>query len=164
MLRIIILFMFWGLIFLCSCRDNSDNRLTISPSSKSEIKIDLNDSVYYLVTLKQNGFRSINRYTNDILDGEQLVFGELGKLEAKYTVKMGISSGHQYHFFESGSLKNYTYYKGIYPTYFGVQYWDNPLNTINESIHYGDRGRIDRIKFFDSLGYPIKDSIPPNGN
>lgn len=150
------------LIVMTGCTEAKEqgSKINLDVNAISEVHFKLNDSVHFILTLQPNGLKSINRYKNHVLDGEQLVFGPNGQLVDKLTTKSGVSNGHQYQFFPSGSLKNFTYYEGIYPAYFGVEYWDNPLNTIHKSIHYGERGSIERIKLFDTLGYFISDSVP----
>ena len=113
-----------------------------------------------VVNFKNNRITNIIKLINNKENGERLLFYSNGKLSKKAIVSHGIYTDYCYEFYPSGSALAYTFYCGIYPSYFGIEYWDGPLNTMKKSIHYGERGKIERIRFFDSLGNFIKDSIP----
>jgi hypothetical protein len=149
-------------IYACNSSDTKKNdRIVIIKSVKVQtIEVIENDSMKSIIIIKDGKVENIDKYKNGKLNGEQLKFYDNGLLSKKINTSNGITEGHKYEFYPSGSILSYNYYCQIYPCYFGVEYWDSPLNTLKKSIHYGKRGEIEKVKLFDTLGYFIKDSVP----
>lgn len=151
-------------LFLISCNEKNSNqnkKIIIGKNDKIQsIEIVESDSTKSIIFIKDGKVENINKYKNEKLNGEQLRFYDNGMLSKKANVSNGVSEGYIYEFYPSGSILSYNYYCQIYPCYFGVEYWDNPLNTLKKSIHYGKKGSIDKVRLFDTLGNFTKDSIP----
>jgi hypothetical protein len=151
-------------VVLSSCYDNTggeNGNIIIREQEKiKSIEIFENDSTKSVIILKDGKIETISKFKKGKLNGEQLKFFSNGNLSKKGGVSNGLSNGYIYEFYPSGSILSFNYYCQIYPCNFGVEYWDGPLNTLKKSIHYGERGNVDKVRLFDSLGYFIKDSFP----
>ena len=149
-------------LFLFACKSNKKPE-TITLQKKDSIqKVEIveNDYTKTVINLKGAQIESIIKYVNNKMTGEQLSFHKNGFLSKKLQTLKGITEGHRYEFYESGAFMSHTYYKDIYPAFFGTQYWDGPYGLMKSSIHYKDRGEIERVRIFDTLGNFSKDSVP----
>jgi hypothetical protein len=159
-IKILSIFTTMSLLYACNEKGRNSNNLVINNKDAiSTITVIENDSMKSVITIKSGKVETLNKFLNEKLNGEQLKFYPKGGVAKKANVSVGISEGYVYEFYPSGSVLSYNYFCNIYPCYFGVEYWDNPLNTIKKSIHYGNKGNINKIRLFDTLGIFIKDSI-----
>jgi antitoxin component YwqK of YwqJK toxin-antitoxin module len=151
------------LMMMClSCNIQRDDALTIKREQPvSKIILPLSDSTRIEIRLNDNhSIKSITQYKKSEFNGEQLNFHQNGRLHKKFEAWENIYHGHNYEFFESGALAADNFFCNSYPCTYGAEYWDGPHGIMKKSIHYGTKGEIVRIKFFDSSGNFIKDSTP----
>ncbi|HET8687913.1 MAG TPA: hypothetical protein VFM18_14825 [Methanosarcina sp.] len=100
------------------------------------------------------------KFKNGVIDGEGFTFYPNGKLQKKIDTRNGIREGHSKYFYESGALKNEVFYCFGKPMYFGYEYWDAPVILTKSIIDFGENGRIEKIKRFDTAGHFLRDSFP----
>lgn len=148
-------------LILYSCNSDVNEKIIIDSKNKiRNVEIVENDTTKTIISIRNGKIESISRYLNNKMNGEQLKFYENGNLAKKIEASGGNKKGYNYEFYPSGSILSYNFYCEIYPCYYGVEYWNGPLNTLKKSIHYGKKGEIYKIRLFDSLGYFIKDTLP----
>lgn len=160
----LLLLLFFSVLNSCKNKEinNSESTIVISTKQNQNIELVNNDSEKTIINIDNGKIKHIYKLVNDNYDGEILRFHDNGILKLKTNVFNGVTNTHSYGFYDNGAIKDFTFYCDFYPCHFGVEYWNNPLSTVKKSIHYGEKGKIIKIKIFDEHGYHIKDSIPLN--
>jgi antitoxin component YwqK of YwqJK toxin-antitoxin module len=141
---------------------NEKNKVVFDrTNSLRYIYLKKNDSLSIQINLDSSlGIKSILELKKGIIDGQSLVFYPSGQLQKKVQSVGGVREGHTQYFYESGALWRDLYYYFGKPHTYAAEYWDGNYGITKYSIHFGERGKILKIKTFDSLGYFLKDSIP----
>jgi antitoxin component YwqK of YwqJK toxin-antitoxin module len=152
-------------LFALGCNGTSDkkNEIVIDASRQvRSIVLQKNDSLAVRINIDSLlNLRSIVEVNKGVIEGEALVFYSNGKLEKKIHSEDGIREGHTQYFFESGALKSELFYCNGKPNFYAGEYWDGHYSRIKYSIQFGENGKINKIKSFDSLGVLLRDSVPP---
>lgn len=140
-----------------------NGRIVIDGSEKIKtILLKKDDSVEIRIVLDSAlNFKSIYQTNRGIIEGQALIFYPDGRLEKKVLSEDGIRMGRAQYFYESGALKGDLYFYNGRPNVYGVEYWDGKYGLTKYSIHFDEHGKIEKMKVYDSLGYYIKDSVPP---
>jgi antitoxin component YwqK of YwqJK toxin-antitoxin module len=147
---------------LFSCKTKKDGSVTIEKKDfVNRIILPQTDSSRLEIILNEDhSIKSVTRYSKSEFNGEQLSFHRNGRVAKKFEAWENVYHGHYYEFYESGAIAADNFFCNSYPCNYAAEYWDGPFGIMKKSIHYGDKGKIDRIRLFDTLGNFIKDSVP----
>lgn len=152
------------LLISCNTKGGKGQFLVERSSNVRNIILRQNDTVSVSIDIDSlMQLKSIVRLKNGIIDGEGITFYPNGRIKKKVDTKSGIYEGHTKLFYESGALKSEVFYCCGNPSYYGYEYWDAPVIITKYIIDFGEKGKIESIKIFDSTGHFLRDSFPePN--
>ena len=105
--------------------------------------------------------KNISKFTNGLLDGEQLTFYK-GYLVEKARFKADKANGHVHEFYPiSGAIQSHRFVLNGLERGLGIEYYDGNIEVTKSALYFNDSGMIFYKQNYDSAGHYISEEWSP---